>query len=73
MTAAHNFIMTATLPLMAMVALALISHSWINDSIQYRCVPTNYSSATVTNNTFYQAFGAGYYESVFNNVFCTSR
>lgn len=65
------FLATVTFFTMA-VACAFITNVLVEDALEYRCVPTNFSAPEVQSNEYYQTFGDDYFTSRFNTLLCGS-
>ena len=71
--AVYDLFVTAVIPLLALIVFCMMSFGLVGDSILYRCVPTDFSSTTVTENPYYQEYGIDYFYSQYNVEFCGYR
>eukprot|EP01038_Epipyxis_sp_PR26KG_P011591 gene11591-15525_t len=61
------------IPMIALVGYSFVSHSLVGNKLSFRCVPTNFSSPSVYNNTLYLNYGVDYFYSSYNQNFCGYR
>lgn len=68
--AVYDLVVTAVIPLLALVAFCMMSFGLVSNSILYRCVPSDLTSPNVLDNPYYQEFGLDYFYSQYNVDFC---
>ena len=66
----YDLILNLVFPCTAMIGFSLLSHLVIGDSLQYRCVPSNFNGTNVLNDALYQEYGVNFYYSEYNVAFC---
>jgi hypothetical protein len=67
----ESFFLNLMVLFISLMAIAYILNAALDDSLQYRCVPTDFTNANVSGNAYYDAYGVDYFYSSYNNEYCS--
>jgi hypothetical protein len=73
---AMELLLNIAVPFIMMLTFAIITHLWVNDNLQYRCVPDPTSATAIEEieaDKYYQLYKEVFFYTRFNNRFCGEK